>query len=158
MSSARLEPSPTAPADGAGVVVAAMSGVVPSAPASPAAFGSSSSVSAGPPWSVGARVVKEFLGDAGVGSSGVAAAWRALPRLFLERAPECGIFFFSDGGLWLVDPTVVTTMEPGLSRILVSKWRGRSRRSCTSLVAGVGAERASELKSKRRGRRGAEVP
>ena len=83
------------------------------------------------------------------------------------------------------------SMEPGLPRILVSKWRGRSRRSCTRgfeshgghhcgawplTDPGVEAERAvpevlyssrswhrsgegvAELKSKRRGRRGAEVP
>ena len=59
MSSARLEPSPTAPADNAGVVVAVISGVVP-APVSSTAFGSSSSVSAGPPWSVRARAAKKF--------------------------------------------------------------------------------------------------
>ena len=92
MSSARLEPSPTAPSDGPGVVVAAMAGAVLSAPASSVAFSSSSSGSAGPPWSVGARAAKEFPDGAGVGSSGEVDALRAFPRLFLERAPERAFF------------------------------------------------------------------
>ena len=82
MSSARLEPSPTAPADDAGVVLAAMAGLVLSAPASSAVFGCSSSVSAGPPSSVGARAAKELPDGAGVGSSGAIDALRAFPRLF----------------------------------------------------------------------------
>ena len=62
---------------------------------------------------------------------------QALPHHLQLLAPR-HVFVLLDS-----NPTVVTTMEPGLSRILVSKWRGRSRRSCTRLVAGVGAERAS---------------
>ena len=34
-------------------------------------------------------------------------------------------------------------MGTGLSRVLVSKWRGRSGRSGARLIAGVEAERAS---------------
>ena len=50
-----------------------------------------------------------------------------LPAAFLGASSWAWHFFlFSDGRLWFVDPTVVTTMEPGLSRILVSEWRGRS--------------------------------
>ena len=72
-----------------------------------------------------------------------------LPAALLGASSWAWHFFlFSDGGLWFVDPTVVTTMEPGLSRILVSKCGGRSRRSCARLVAGVGAERASQSLSR----------
>ena len=126
MSSAGFEHSTTAPADDAGVMVAAMSAAVPSTPPSPAAscyssFIASSSVSAGPSRSVGAKAAKELLGAAEVGSSGVGYALQALPRLFFERAPERVAYCFSDGGSQFVVPTVVITMEPCLSRILVSK-------------------------------------
>ena len=89
----RLQLSTTAPANGVGVVVMAMYGVVRSTPASSAAFDSSSSVSAGPPWSVGATAANEFPGGARVGSSGVVDGLRASPRLFFERALE-RVFFY----------------------------------------------------------------
>ena len=169
MSSARLEPSATPPADDTGVVAAAMAGVTLSAPASSEALICSSSVSAGPPWSVGARATKEFPASAGAGSSGVVDALRAFPRLFLERAPERGIFFFfSDGGVYIgfyiyiyigfVDPAVVTTMEPGLSRDPgVGVERAATVVSYSSRTWRRSGEGVVELKSKRRGRRGAEV-
>ena len=45
--------------------------------------------------------------------------------------------------LFFITIFIIIIIEPGLSRILVSKWRGWFRRSCTLLVADVGAERAS---------------
>ena len=117
---------------------------------------------------MGARAAKEFPASAGVGSSGEGDALRAFPRLFLERAPERGTFcsyFFRRQTLYrvlyrFVVPTVVTTMEPGLSRgpgvevdrVVPEVWYS------SRMVGSRSGEVVAELKSKRRGRRGAEVP
>ena len=77
----------------------------------------------------------------------------------------CCFFFFSDGKLCIgfyigfVVPTVVTTMEPGLSRgpgvevkrVVPEVWY-------SSQSGSRSGEGVAELKLKRRGRRGAEVP
>ena len=153
----RLEPSSTAsPAD---------TGVVLSAPALSAASGCSSSSTAGPPWSVGARAANEFPASAGVGPSGEGDGLRAFPRLFLVRAPERGMFFssfptanFIYGFLYVV-PTVVTTRESGLSRgPCVEVERAVSEVWYSSRSGRRSGEVVAELKGKRRRRRGTEAP